>query len=77
MKTVEFQGTVSSNGQIAIPTEIAVQVPAGQSLHTVLHWDVTGDEDASWRVQGRRQFEAAYAAEDSIYERLIDDAPAR
>ena len=59
------------------PPEIALQVPAEQSIHIVFHWDVTGDEDASWRVQGRRQFEAAYAAEDSIYERLIDEAPAR
>ncbi len=76
MKTVEFQGTVAPSGQISIPVEIARQVPLGEPLHVVLQWEHTA-EDVSWRAQGRRQFEAAYASEDSIYERLIDEAPSR
>jgi hypothetical protein len=34
-------------------------------------------DDAAWRALGRRQFENAYAADDSVYELLIDDTPAR
>jgi hypothetical protein len=34
-------------------------------------------EDAAWRAVGLQQFEAAYSADDSIYEQLIHDAPAR
>ena len=77
MKTIEFQAMIAPNGQISIPAEIAIQVPLGESLHIVLHWDLTTDADAFWRVQGRRQFEAAYAPEDFIYERLIDETPVR
>jgi hypothetical protein len=32
---------------------------------------------ASWRAAGRRQFEAAYSADDVVYEKLIHDAPAQ
>jgi hypothetical protein len=35
------------------------------------------NDDLAWRVAGRRQFEAAYAPEDSVYERLIDETPSR
>jgi hypothetical protein len=34
-------------------------------------------EDAAWLAVGWQQFEAAYSADDSIYEQLVDDAPAR
>jgi hypothetical protein len=30
------------------------------------------DEDDAWRDQGRQQFEAAYAPEDAVYEKLLD-----
>ena len=33
MKAVEFEGTVSPNGQIAVPAEIAGQLPPGEPLH--------------------------------------------
>jgi hypothetical protein len=34
------------------------------------------DEDDAWRDQGGRQFEAAYAPEDVVYDELFDDTPA-
>ncbi|HEV1285966.1 MAG TPA: hypothetical protein VNU44_11655 [Bryobacteraceae bacterium] len=76
MKAVEFDGTVTPTGEIVVPPEIADQVPSGESLHIVLQWE-TADEDAAWRAQGRKRFEAAYAPEDSIYEQLMDETPAR
>jgi len=77
MKEVEFEGTVAPNGQIAIPAEIASQVPSGEPLHVVLQWNPTADEDRLWRTQGRQQFESAYAPEDAVYEQLMDESSAR
>ena len=76
MTNAEFQGELTPNGQISVPPEIASRVPAGQQVRVVLQWGASDDEIA-WRDAGRRQFESAYAADDSIYELLIDDAAAR
>jgi hypothetical protein len=73
MKTADFRGEVMPNGQITVPPEIASQVPPGEPIQVVLQWDISED-DTAWRAAGRRQFEAAYAADDSVYERLIHDA---
>lgn len=73
MKAVEFEGTITPNGQIAIPAEIVGQLPSGQPLRVVLQWDAAADEDSAWRAQGRERFEAAYAPEDAIYEQLMDE----
>jgi hypothetical protein len=77
MKAVEFEGTVTPNGQITIPAEIAGQLPPGESLHVVLQWDAAADEDDVWRARGRQRFEAAYAPEDAVYDHLADETPAR
>jgi hypothetical protein len=65
MKAVEFKGTVAPDGHIAVPPEVALELPV---------WG-TPNDDGAWRVAGRRQFEAAYAPEDSVYEQLIDETP--
>lgn len=77
MKAVEFEGTVTPNGHIAVPAEIAEQLPPGEPLDIVLRWDAAADEDRVWRAQGRERFEAAYAPEDAVYEQLMDEAPTR
>lgn len=77
MKAVEFEGTVSPNGQIAIPAEIAEQLRPGEPLQIVLRWDAAVDEDGVWRAQGRQRFEAAYAPEDAVYDQLMHEAPTR
>jgi hypothetical protein len=77
MKAVEFEGTVTPNGQIAVPAEIAGQLPPGEPLHIVLRWDAVADEDGVWRTQGRQRFEAAYAPEDDVYDQLMDEAATR
>lgn len=76
MKAVEFESTISSRGEIAIPREIAGEIPAGEQLRVVVMWQPSG-ADSSWRAAGRERFEAAYAPEDAVYEQLIDDPAAR
>jgi hypothetical protein len=76
MKTADFRGELTPNGQIVVPPEIASQVPPGEKLQIVLQWGVSMD-DAAWRAAGRRRFEAAYAADDSVYELLIHDPSIR
>ncbi len=76
MKTADFRGELTPNGQIAVPPEIASQVPPGEQIQVVLQWGISED-DTAWREAGRRQFEKAYAADDSIYELLIHDTSSR
>jgi hypothetical protein len=73
MKTADFTGELNANGQIAVPPEIASQVPSGEPVQIILRWGSSGDE-AEWRAMGRERFEAAYSADDSVYEELADDA---
>ena len=76
MKTADFRGEITSNGQIAVPPEIASQVPPGEQIQVVLQWGISAD-DIAWREAGRQQFEAAYDADDSVYELLIHDTSTR
>ena len=75
MKTADFRGEIAPNGQIAVPPEIASQVPPGEKVAVVLVWGVS-EEENGWREAGRRQFESANAPNDSVYEQLIHDPPA-
>ena len=76
MKTADFTGELTPNGQIAVPPEIASQVPPGEQIQVLLQWGMSED-DTAWRAAGRPQFEAAYAADDSVYEVLIHDPSIR
>jgi len=76
MKTADFRGEINPNGQIAVPREIASQVPPGEKIEVLIRWGTT-DDDADWREAGRRRFEAAYGSDDSVYEQLINDASTR
>ncbi|MGA3242591.1 MAG: hypothetical protein ABSG03_40635, partial [Bryobacteraceae bacterium] len=67
MKTADFRGELTPDGQIAVPPEIASQVPPGEPVQVVLQWNISAD-DVAWRALGRRQFENAYAADDSVYD---------
>jgi hypothetical protein len=76
MKTADFRGELTPNGEIVVPPEIASQVPPGEQIQIVLQWGASADDDA-WRAPGRRRLEAAYAADDSVYELLIHDPSTR
>jgi hypothetical protein len=72
MKTADFRGEISLSGQIAVPPEIASQVPPGEKVAVVLAWGVP-EEESAWHEAGRRPFESAYGPDDSVYEHLIHD----
>ena len=76
MKTADFRGKLTPDGQSAVPPEIAKQVPTGEPIQVVLQWNISAD-DVAWRALGRRQFENAYSADDSVYELLIHDTSSR
>ena len=76
MKTADFTGELTPDGQIAVPPEIVSQVPPGEKIQVVLRCNISMD-DVAWRALGRQQFENAYDADDSVYELLIHDIPAR
>jgi hypothetical protein len=75
MKSADFRGELTPNGQIAVPPEIASQVPPGEQIQVVLQWGIS-DDDTAWRAAGQ-QFEAAYADDDAVYELLIHDPSTR
>ena len=76
MRAVEFESIITPNGEIALPPEVAREIPAGEHLKVVVMWE-PADVDSVWRDAGRQRFEAAYSPEDAVYDQLIDDAPAR
>jgi len=76
MNTADFKGELTPNGHIAVPPDIAALVPPGEQIQVVLQWGFS-EYDAAWREAGRRRFEAAFAADDSIYESLIHDPSTR
>ena len=78
MKSADFKSELSPTGQIDVPPEIAAQVSPGEAIEVVLRWGVSDvEDDTTWRAAGRRQFEAAYARDDSIYELLNHDSSTR
>lgn len=76
MKAVEFESTLNESGKIMLPPELADEVPLGRELRVIVMWEPS-QADVVWRDAGRRAFESAYSVEDSIYEQLLKDAPAR
>jgi hypothetical protein len=76
MKTPDFKGKLTPNGQIAVPPDVAALVPPGEQIQVALQWDIS-DDDAAWRAARRRRFQAVCAPDDSIYESLIHDTSTR
>jgi hypothetical protein len=77
MKAVEFESILAPGGQIALPPEVAKEIPPGEQLRVLLMWEPSDTEMASWRAMGSERFEAAYAPEDDVYNCLIDDPSVR
>ena len=76
MRAVEFESTVTPGGQIALPPEVASEIPPGEQLRIVVMWEPS-NLDLAWRTAGRQRFEAAFCLEDAVYEQLIDDPAIR
>lgn len=75
MKAVEFEGQLTSGDNIRIPPEVAGQLPPGSHVRVILLWE--GHEEEDWRRLSQASFAAAYAPEDSVYEKLIHEPPSR
>ncbi len=67
--TFEFKTAVLPNGQIAVPSEIAAQIPAGTQLQVVVTCEVAVAAD-SYRALSTKLREAAYAPEETVYDSL-------
>ncbi len=52
-------------GQIALPPEVARQIPSCEHLRVVVMWEPS-DPDLTWRAAGRQRFEDTFAPEDAI-----------
>jgi len=76
MKAVEFESTITPAGQIALPSDVLGEIPAGEHLRVVIMWEPSSP-DSAWRSAGRQRLESAYCPEDAVYEKLIDDIGAR
>ena len=76
MKAVEFESTIVPGGQIALPPDVASEIPAGERLRVVVMWE-PANFDLAWRSAGRQRFETAYSPEDAVYEQLMDDSAIR
>ena len=70
MRTIDFRAELAPNGQITVPPDVASLVPPGEPIQVVIQWGAS--EEDSWRAAGRRQFDAAYSPEDSVYETLAN-----
>jgi len=69
MTTFEFKATVLSNGQIAVPSDVAAQIPAGREFQVILALEAPLGRDA-FRLLGQKRFEESYAPDDSVYDSL-------
>ena len=71
MQALQFEGSMNDAAQIQVPADIARKVPEGSHLKVILVLD--DDEDETWKLASLEAFSAAYAPEDSIYEKLLDE----
>lgn len=68
--TFEFKAVVSANGQIAVPSDVAGQIPAGKQLHVVLTWEAPADSDELSVGRRMRAVAAQVGGEGSVYDSL-------
>lgn len=75
MKALEFESRITDTTRIAVPNEVAQEIPAGASVRVIALLE--SDEDEVWRQAGIEAFAAAYADEDSVYEELLNGSSSR
>ena len=76
MKALEFESNLTREGSIALPSDLAAQIPVGEQLRIVVMWEPSSG-DSAWQSAAREKFEAAYCPEDAVYEQLVEDDTAR
>ena len=69
MKALEFETQVNPDQTLPIPSSVAAELPAGQSVR-VLVLLLDSSEDADWERLATEQFLKGYADTDAIYDQL-------
>ena len=80
MNNVEFRARLAENGSIHVPPDAAGRIPKDQEVRVVVVLDETeieASDDEIWRSASEQSLLAAYAEEDSIYDRLYTEPDVR
>ena len=67
MKTLEFRARVSPDRTLTVPTELAEQLNADETVRVIL---VVPTEDEDWDRLAAEEFLKGYAEGDAIYDEL-------
>jgi len=70
MKTLEFQGQLKPDGTMAVPENIAEQVPAGQTIRVMIVLPEAESEEKEWTHMAAAEFLKGYAESDAVYDDL-------
>jgi len=71
MTAVEFQASMSPDGTVKVPQDLAAQLGKVSSFRVVVFVPTdTDDDDEAWRRLGLTQFFQGYADSDAIYDDL-------
>jgi hypothetical protein len=69
MKAVAFESELRSDGTLAVPANVADQIPLGQGVQVVVL--VAEDAaDKAWEQLAAEDFGMGYADSDAIYDQL-------
>ena len=68
MKAYEFPSTVTEDGKLDIPIEIADALPRGKPVRLILLVSETIEEELEWQRFTAGQFLAGYSEADAIYD---------
>ena len=70
MLSHEFEAYIKPDGTLAVPAEIAAQIPQGQPIRVIVLVETASEEDEDWRRLALEQFYKGYAESDAIYDEL-------
>ena len=70
MQTIEFETELKGRNSVAIPDELAAQLPQTGKARVILLVQEDG-EDVAWRRAGYEQFMRDDDPEDSVYDKYL------
>ena len=68
MRTIEFQTQLRPDKTLAVPDDVAVNIPVGQNIRVVVLLE--GPTDVDWEGLATAEFGPGYADADSVYDDL-------
>jgi hypothetical protein len=69
MNAFEFRAQLNENRTLTVPSDVADQVPPGETVRVVILWQ-RSDDEADWQRLTAEQFLEGYAESDAIYDEL-------